>query len=323
MEDVSTVFEDMLSLPQPDQADKGVQYERSKPIIPLTEDSATLTVLLQICYPRTTLKIEIEAICGVYRAVKKYGMERVEEDLLSLVKDMDSPYRLFAIASQCQFKKLMEAAAERTLKIAATSPGPYYKELEDISGGDLHRLLEYRRKHIAAVESLMKTVFVGRKLDLRSISRPKRFTCTYVWFACGIRDESCQEGGEQLNCGQASSQKIPKRWFEDYFRSLRNALVEKPSVDTLDDIDINDAASQALKCQVCRPEAYPDLKRFRDNVKSTLKEEFSVVSIDIDTTNDFSVNLYPRSSWSFYDFRVFDLGRKRWGEEVQRGREMG
>lgn len=120
LEEVSPIFKDMMTVPQPPRlpfASSTPQALDDAPIVVLPEDSSTLSNLLQFCYPVVAPTIGIENMLRVRNAADKYMMDgplaMVERELASLVES--DPYRVYMIASLCRLEDVTRKAAKQTL----------------------------------------------------------------------------------------------------------------------------------------------------------------------------------------------------------------
>lgn len=178
LEKASPVFQDMLGLPQTEKSEKETSFEEGIPVIPLTEDSATLHILLQLCYPMATPIVDIGTIRGIIGAAKKYMMDGAMIMLVDRLQALieENPYRVYAIAAHFRVEKVMVQAAKRSLR--DKFPGAYCKDLEDFPAGDLHRLLEYRQRHSEIVKRTLDQPFG----DYGSSPNFGASNSSWIWF---------------------------------------------------------------------------------------------------------------------------------------------
>jgi len=147
----SPVFETMLS------SDKS---NVEMPIILVEEDSTTLYNLLLLIYPydqKPSSDFEIYFAMG--KAARKYDMDYVDKKIRELVMVSDilgkEPLRVFAIAIFLGWEDVMKAAAYATLGVPLRDLG-WCQELELLSAGDHHKLLQWRFACHDAVGSWLK-----------------------------------------------------------------------------------------------------------------------------------------------------------------------
>lgn len=142
----STIFHDMVTL---SYADGCVRSADGLPIVSIDENHRALDLMLRLIYPLTQPKLRsIGDGMTLGRLVDKYVMvdsaaQRTKELLTGRFLESD-PLALYALACKYGWKAVAEQAALQTLKIKDLGrPSHYVKELEDVTGGDLHRLLTY------------------------------------------------------------------------------------------------------------------------------------------------------------------------------------
>ncbi|KAI0730811.1 hypothetical protein C8Q76DRAFT_669462 [Earliella scabrosa] len=148
----SSVFSDMLPLPQP---------EGSSPIptVDLEEDSQTIDVFLRVCYPLFDPEIKtLPELRKVLAAAIKYDAQIVvhamKKTLVSPPFLQKEPMNAYAVA--CLFD--LEEEAKIAAEVAATNQTQVstYQLLDEISAGAYYRILKLRRvgpRHIKPVPS--------------------------------------------------------------------------------------------------------------------------------------------------------------------------
>ena len=262
MEEATSVFEDMLDIPQPARQNSSTQYDGNVPIVSLTEHSSILSILLQLCYPGPDPKISMDEIQAIYTAARKYMMDWplnvIEKRFLSLGES--DPLRVYAIASYLHLERVMVQAARQSLKFVM--PGPYYKELEEIPAGDLYRLLEFRQKHLAEVQIQLSTA------GSWSTSRPKRMASLWFRTSCS---SCCQKDVRHPYSGTSW-------WITKYINLLEKALMERPSETVIDEIDVGSIVDDVKDCSSCLLIARRILLQYQVEVTASLAESYSQVS---------------------------------------------
>lgn len=161
LSEASSVFADMLTLPQPDNPpgspaapDTGAAAAPALPVVDLTEPSTTVEPLLRLCYPMVDPDVPLHAIRPIVHAARKYDMQWAVPRLGKLLtqhtvlNDPQNALRAFAIASDLDLPQA-EAAARASLREPLGADMPY--ALNDISPASLYRLLGYRARVRAAV----------------------------------------------------------------------------------------------------------------------------------------------------------------------------
>ena len=262
MEEATSVFEDMLDIPQPARQNSSTQYDGNVPIVSLTEHSSILSILFQLCYPGPDPEISMDEIQAIYTAARKYMMDWplnvIEKRFLSLGET--EPLRVYAIASYLHLERVMVQAARQCLKFVM--PGPYYKELEEIPAGDLYRLLEFRQKHLAEVQIQLSTA--------RSwfTSLRKRVGILHLKNSCSF---CCQKDVRLPYSGTSW-------WITKYINLLEKALMERPSETVIDEIDVGSIVDDVKDCSSCLLIARRILLQYQVEVTASLAESYSQVS---------------------------------------------
>ena len=153
----SSVFGRILSLEG--RKFKESNYENiTLPIIPLEEDSTTLYNLLLLIYPCSKEPpCTVEVYLKVGDAARKYEMDDIEQKLMKGARNMDAlakePFRVFAVASHFGWVEVMKDAARNTLKFPLRDL-ERHDELQLLSGGEYHDLLQWQLDCREAVEKL-------------------------------------------------------------------------------------------------------------------------------------------------------------------------
>lgn len=153
---VSSVFKDMLALPQSPicATNDDQEMKDGLPIILVTEGSNIMEKLLMYCYPNIlTLPpapMTVDEMFLLLEAAIKYGIDRLESRLRNTLYSVPKPMvqraaamKGFVIAYRQRWEKEMRIAAKHTLTEHVWAR-LYISELESITGGDLHRLHQYR-----------------------------------------------------------------------------------------------------------------------------------------------------------------------------------
>ncbi|KAI0944300.1 hypothetical protein AcW1_002045 [Taiwanofungus camphoratus] len=144
----SSFFDDMFSLPQPATGagePEETQSGMGLPLIPVTEDSSTLDRLLRVCYPiADPLLDKVTDISAVLDAALKYQMDdavtRLRTYLSSFVTTQ--PVSVYAIACRLGLEHEARKAAIQSLKLSEIE---YVDEMDLVTAGVFHRLLQFRR----------------------------------------------------------------------------------------------------------------------------------------------------------------------------------
>ena len=251
---VSIIFKDMFAMPQGPAGGATVDGEMRDglPVIPISEESHVVETLLMFCYPNILTSVPVlktlEEIMPILEAAMKYGIEaleiRMRNALFSAPVVAERSMQVFVVAYMHRWEKEMRIAAKHTL-VQPSWDGLYVAELESITGGDLHRLQNYRLACAAAAK--------------RTASAPGWVKREHI---DGLHCSACEEPAHQIDIVWMRYRL--GAWWVNYMRNVAKELADKPRGDTVLAPKLVDAAMlQANRCQRCRDK--PEFKaRFQD-----------------------------------------------------------
>ncbi|EIM88788.1 uncharacterized protein STEHIDRAFT_154509 [Stereum hirsutum FP-91666 SS1] len=157
----SSVFESMFTLPTPPSKSPDFQDQEDQlPIIPVSEESSLLDLLLRLIYPTSALSTgetiaskPLPTIISLYDTTDKYAMISLIAFLREhLIKHAsEDPFATYAFGCRRQLSWLVDAAATASLDTDLDELA-YSPQLELITAGDLLRLQRYHRQCQKAVE---------------------------------------------------------------------------------------------------------------------------------------------------------------------------
>jgi len=131
-------------------AASGNEIKDGHPVIPLTEDSKTIRCLLCLIYPSIAEPdlVDGRLLIKVWRMAEKYDMDvvvgKVQKHLLKNRWMKNQIHRMSVIASIFGWKDGLERAKQFSGPNSKRDQVPVYcDELEDLSGIEYYRLLEY------------------------------------------------------------------------------------------------------------------------------------------------------------------------------------
>jgi hypothetical protein len=251
---VSGVFKDMFAIPQGpgDIITADEEMRDGLPVIPITEESQVVETLLMFCYPNILTSAPVlktmEEILPILKVAIKYGIEALETQMRNALFTppvvAERSMQVFVTAYLHRWEKEMRIAAKYTL-VQPSWDCLYVTELESITGGDLHRLQNYRLGCAAAA---------------------KRTATTLGWIKRehidGLHCSGCEEPTHQIELGWMRYKL--GGWWVNYMRNAAKELADKPRGDTVLASKLIDAAmQQANRCQRCRDRTETKV-RFRD-----------------------------------------------------------
>jgi hypothetical protein len=266
----SPIFKTTFSLPREPQSGQGDEggsmaqlvddIKDDLPIVRLPESGEVLYRLLHLCYPScattssSAAKMHtVDDVRGLLEVALKYEMEEVErrvrEELVSPRFLTYEPFRVFTLAMRHGFEVEARVAA-RSMLVAPIDGRPL--ELDDITAGDFLRLQDYRDR---CAEAVCKVT-----TDLLWIGGGD-----WVWFKCkeckpsfpAMKRTVTIAGGWQMPVNVNSS------WWAEYMGLAAKALTKKPVGATVLGDDLMDTAlAKAGKCDTCRLQASPAMRKF-------------------------------------------------------------
>ncbi|KAJ7744577.1 hypothetical protein B0H16DRAFT_1460623 [Mycena metata] len=253
---VSSIFETMFRLPQPDGAP-------AIPIVDLQENSAVLDRALRFFYPGTRLTVatleELGEILEVL--VSKYDIQSVLETAKQHVKPyiVSRPLAVYAIAFAHRWEDVGLLAARECLKLPLRVPDPPAPpELAYLTSTAYYNLLCY---HLHCAEAVRKIA-----QDMSWIKDPRCF----CWFDCG----TCPQNPTLVHTGRWC-----RLWFMQFFNAMADLQAVTPRIELGLQPLIFEAMGKAADCDGrCRTKAPPDLHNFITNIWAPkIEEEISKV----------------------------------------------
>lgn len=264
----SPVFRDMFTRPIRQIGPwKDAKFDRKNGlrVIFITEDSWTLDQLLRFCYPVGNPNLDnLITAKSILDAAKKYEIMAAITPLRERFKEFaqSEPLRVYAIASAQHWELELRQAARLTLR--GPIEGLYIPELEDISAGSYHRLLQYHEDCGQIAADL-----VNRYLEIDTDSPPSGKKST--WFSCRKCPADKQVGG-LINASR------PRAWWCNYMRRVAAEVQFVPSGETATDPDsLESALAEAAACSTCRPLAFSDLHDFSIRLAAEIESALPVL----------------------------------------------
>ncbi|KAH8093110.1 hypothetical protein BXZ70DRAFT_993044, partial [Cristinia sonorae] len=143
----SPLFKDTFSLSQPPpQANEPTTNGELLPVVPFTENSATIDYLLRLCYPITDpiQPTDLLAVARHLEAAAKYELLEATELLRTSLRTFISsqPLRVYAVA--CRRTVALEEEANLAAHAWREScPKDWVEEMKSMRAGCYHRLIEF------------------------------------------------------------------------------------------------------------------------------------------------------------------------------------
>jgi hypothetical protein len=238
-----TIFEDIFTIPQP--ASGVNEMKHGVPVIPMSESSKTLEMLLGFCHPDCIPALKtLDIIDDVLAAATKFEMGAVLKwARANLVRPSfmeKQPVRAFAIACKYEMEDEETVLAKKILRILDTSR---HAELY-IPDAIARRLQVYRADCCQAVRKLT-TCFEWIELDKN-----------VAWNRCN----SCPGSDKNI---KFNSIWWPRQWWIEYMCKAGEELKRCPVSDTVLQPELVEWVIQRTKiCVVCCRRAPGDIQKF-------------------------------------------------------------
>ena len=295
----SPVFETLFAIPQPakSESSEDEDVKDGLAVIPMTEDSKTLDMLLRFCYPCTLAEdpsLEVlKDVMDVLDAAMKYSLDAIEKkarQAISNPKILEAePLRCFAIAHRGHLREETLLAAKYTL----TQPliPSWFKEIELISASNLLSLFTYHQRCGDAVYAL--------RLDLSWIKSHYESGEACSWLSGQSQYQHCETSNTHLgynttttsiqynSCacakvGNASKYYLYARslqWWEDFMGETFIALRDKPCKSTVQaSAEKTVQEVKARDCGACSPKVTEGMRDFVELFARKIEETVSQVS---------------------------------------------
>ncbi|KAH7922626.1 hypothetical protein BV22DRAFT_1094269 [Leucogyrophana mollusca] len=265
----SPFFDAMFDLPQ--SRTRPISHNNSSglEIIPMTENSRTIDMLLRFCYPSASIsdpKMEkIGDVEQVLEAATKYAMEGVEQKVRKVLVAPrfleKEPLRVFAIAYRYHLEPEARAAAKYLLRLPSLPPDA--EELGYIAPNDLAMLDVYRRKCSQAVLGLTSN------LEWVKRSQTHRF---YEWWTdcCHCRSKS--------DVRYMMHSTYAREWWVEYMEETMSALKETPCALAVTK-RLPKAVEKANGCPTCRKKASANMAEFTKMFAEEIDKAIADVSV--------------------------------------------
>ena len=272
----SPVFETIFGLPQPSEgANPDEETDGGLPVVPVSEDSKTLDVLLRFCYPSTltedpSLENFIVAT-EVLEAVKKYSLDAIERLVSKAlftpkILEVDS-FPCFVVARRAGLREQCALAAEYSLR------GPLiptrFEGIQLISSIDLLALLTYHQNCANAVLELQKNLTWIQ-------SHYQQYNAATWMFGCGSCNVGRSASGKYKLFGNQVSV-----WWEDFMNDTFTALRDRPCAQTVEK-GAEDATQKFRRahthCTRCPPVISDGMQNFVKLFKNKVEKAIAKVS---------------------------------------------
>ena len=263
----SPLFDSMFDLPQPQVRCPHEEMYLGLEVIPVTEDSRVLDMLLRFCYPATVddphlgSAAEIEE---VLEAAIKYGMEEVERGVRRTLLEPSilekEPLQVFAIAYRFRYEP--EARAAATCLLRQPAPPANSTTLKSIDQGDLQNLAVYRTKCAHAVLALGN--------DLSWLQQKE----SYGFFKWWTNFCMCTQRADPRFLMHGA---YAREWWAEYMEETLVMLQETPCAAAVYQ-NVRKALERAGGCTFCRRKSQSYMSDFAQRFAEAVDEAIAGVS---------------------------------------------
>ncbi|KAL5531266.1 hypothetical protein ACEPAG_4143 [Sanghuangporus baumii] len=267
----SPVFKTMFTLPQPTVKQ---EEQTQPPVIPISESSTTIDLLLRLCYPIEAPQLseqDITPIGDVLSAALKYEISAVVERARKALKkcaELSSKNAIAAYAIACHLGLADEARVAAMTCLKWPFPGPTVPHLALMSGLDYYNLLEYHRR---VAESIVGLFTKNRYIFVTSTCapiNPRSHTCP------GSKKLSYTINDEIINVVEYVWWSSSKTLLCDIFR-VSPLATEKLSLWTLAPI------VAATECHVCKNTFLHGWDKAREAIIADMRKKAAKVELSL------------------------------------------
>ncbi|KDQ50399.1 hypothetical protein JAAARDRAFT_583473 [Jaapia argillacea MUCL 33604] len=278
----SSVFSDMFDLPQTNSDSKPFANSGDGlPVVDVSEVSHVLEMLLRPCFPwEVPVFSTVKELAEVLQAAEKYGMERIVDSVRKTFTETkyveNHPEEVYALACRFKFKDVARTAAKYTLR--KPMPGDYTPAFEDISGGDIHRLMEYHKTCGNRVVSLVPED--GTTIECGTIWDSVALSCTTS--TCQPSTSLLKRGPSKYDERRRTSSRTPRQWWWSMLHDIRKELQERPlSAAWKERATSPEALRKAMECETCRPRAPDEVKKMVMDLADKVGNEIAKVELQL------------------------------------------
>ncbi|EPT03210.1 hypothetical protein FOMPIDRAFT_1116450, partial [Fomitopsis schrenkii] len=273
LSEASPVFDNMFSLP-PEQANLGSSAFPNLPIVPMSEDSATLEGILRLCYPPdgSLRKISLDTISRLFPVLRKYALDRAEAYVVETLRSMaeTAPLRVYCLSIQYELDEdLTRAAARAFLGESVHSVHTYSAaELDCVSASAYIRLLDYHRRCVTAARDAVAGFLAA---DTKLTER--------CWATCNP--------GKQGYCNTFQTLQVNgfersiMSWFINLVSYCIRLVEDRPSGRVIrSPATVKTSLTEALRCASCKRRAWDDVQEFSFLVQAAIDQATAQVAIE-------------------------------------------
>ncbi|KAG9313117.1 hypothetical protein JVU11DRAFT_6567 [Chiua virens] len=270
----SPFFDSMFDLPQPQARNVHEEMHYGLPVIPVTESSRVLNMLLRFCYPPTVGDPHLKNagdIEVVLEAAIKYGMEEVEERVRRTLVESSilekEPLHVYGIAHRFRYAEETRVAATWLLR----RPSPPTISATHARQSDLRHLATYRTKCAHAVLALGN--------NLAWLQQRASYGFFKWWTNCCM----CTQRADTRFLMHGT---YAREWWAEYMEETLAVLQETPCAAAVHQ-NVQKALERAGGCAFCRRKSQPYMSDFVERFAEAVNEAVAGVSASVSATAGF------------------------------------
>ena len=263
----SPFFDSLFDLPRPQVPSPHEEMYEGLEVIPVTENSRALDMLLRFCYPPTVDDPHLQDVVEVeevLEAAVKYGMEEVEQKVRRVLLEPSilekEPLHVFAISYRFRYESEARAAAKCLLR--QPTPPADSTTLKYVSQGDLRSLAAYRTKCAQAVLAL------GNNLSWLQEKESYGF---FKWWT------NCCMCTQRADIRFLLHGAYAREWWVEYMEETLAILQETPCAVAVYQNE-EKALLRAAGCAFCRRKSQPYMSDFVQRFAEAVDETVAGVS---------------------------------------------
>ncbi|KZT71170.1 hypothetical protein DAEQUDRAFT_140696 [Daedalea quercina L-15889] len=284
LSEASPFFATMFSLPQNQIVGAGPQGDREAsdiPVVPVTEDSRTLTHLLRLCYPSPLPPpsfLTLDEVESVLDASSKYETEVVRAFCMSALEThiKTEPIAAYGLALRLRLKKEASAAALESLKhefppaAASDDHDSVTKAISRMTGMAVYRLVQYRE----ACKAIALRQFTH---DLAVLKPPRNGVMVYICPKCSDQEPGLNTRYLPFKLDVAKFRERATRVVGA--RPCGAALLGDPEIGGLNLVAPN---SLENKCPFCTANILKVLNQLMEHLARIIDEQVSAIELKLD-----------------------------------------
>ncbi|KAI1790064.1 hypothetical protein LXA43DRAFT_891664 [Ganoderma leucocontextum] len=275
-----------LAQPPPPPPSPARRHGKQRPVLSLADTGDVLDLFLRFIYPIPEPQITLNEVYPLLELATKYGAPSVASRMRPYLLRPDhleaDPYVIYALATFAGIDDIAAVAARCTL----AHPIPSTLKLTEMAEGSaLVRLLEYRRKCVAAAVSVAR--IADDHVPWWIQMQWRRFCFLGQCWECAKLLPGRRLKWERMACG---SLQVPEYWVQ-YMAGVGAALVERlePGVAREARL-VRPVLESAMRCSKCVEKAWWDMDEFAGILADAIEEAIYSVTFSSVVDDDECVH---------------------------------